>query len=269
MDGIAEQAAVTIRAGGITGWKGHRFRQDGLRAPMQERRRKKMIAELHNSAIIQPAMDEIIMLVVRAVACMARLRILSRLAHKGELAPTSLARDLQMPLQLVCTHLRRLTATGLIQRRRSGVWSYGVARSPYGKGAFSSKLAAWLFETLKDPTVAIKHCRVAQLRNLSAAQTEAQLHAIIFEAATAFTNVRRLQILRRLTQGGQASVKTLTAGLRMSESAVSRHMGKLIRRGYVAGMRSGHSFAYNLAKQCKTPVHDNFLKLVRAEWKKK
>jgi len=214
-------------------------------------------------------MDEIIMQVARAVACLPRLRMLSRLARAGELSPTALARELQMPLHLVCSHLRRLTAAGLIQRRRSGAWSYGVARSPYGEHAFSGKLAAWLFESLKTPDRILQHCGVGQLRNLSQTDMQARLHAIVFEAATAFANVRRLQILRRLAQETEVSVETLTVELRMSESAVSRHMGKLIRRGYVAVARSGHSLAYCLAGTPKSLVHATLLEMVRAEWRKR
>lgn len=53
-------------------------------------------------------MDEIIVRVARAIACLARLRMLTLLATEGEMAPTELADALGMRLNLVCDHLRRL-----------------------------------------------------------------------------------------------------------------------------------------------------------------
>jgi len=212
-------------------------------------------------------MDEIIMHIARAVACLARLQIMSRLATEGELAPTTLARELHMPLHMVSAHLRRLVAAGLIQRRRSGVWAYCVARSPYGSETLSGRLSAWLFEMLKAPKTTLDNSGVGQLRNY--ASPEAQLHALIFEAATAFANVRRLQILRRLSSCAAVSVETLMAGLKMSDAAVSRHMSKLVRRGYVTCEKSKRVAAYCLAKKCRTPVHARLFEMVRAEWKKR
>jgi DNA-binding transcriptional ArsR family regulator len=210
-------------------------------------------------------MDEMIMQVARTVACLARLRILARVAQQGELAPTRLARDLRMPLHMVSAHLRRLTAAGLIQRRRSGVWSYCVPCLRDSDRMFGGRLAAWLTATLKNPSAILNNCRVGQLCNHENDPQE-RLLALVFEAATAFTNVRRLQILRRLRPGEVMDVVTLSAGLRMSPPAVSRHMGKLIRRGYVVMTKSGRVMGYKLATRGKSPVHTRFFALVRAEW---
>ena len=211
-------------------------------------------------------MDEIIVRVIRTVACLARLRILSHLSRADEMAPTGLARELGMSPDLVCTHLRRLASAGLIQRRRSGVWHHCTARSPYSEQAFSGRLMSWLCEVLRTPAATLKHCEVEQLRNVRPADLMAKLHNVIFEAATAFTNVRRVQILRRLASGDVLDAQTLSSELSMSESAVSRHTTKLMRRGYVDAAPAGRRLAYRLARKFKTPVHARLLEMVRAGW---
>jgi DNA-binding transcriptional ArsR family regulator len=92
------------------------------------------------------------------------------------------------------------------------------------------------------------------------------LHALIFEAVTAFTNVRRLQLLRRLASGETLPAAILSATLRMSEAAVSRHMGKLRRRGYIEVVKKGRDVGYKLAARGKSRLHARLLALIQAEW---
>jgi len=213
-------------------------------------------------------MDEITVRVFRTIACLTRLRILSHLARADEVAPTTLARELGVPLDLVCAHLRRLSVAGLILRRRSGAWCYCAARSPYGSETLSGKTTSWLREALRRPEQVTKNCGPVQVRNSSPADADARLHRLIFEAATAFGDVRRLQILRRLARGDAVGVQVLTRELRMSEAAVCRHTAKLIRRRYVNACRVGRCLAYRLAPESATPVHAALLEIVRATWGK-
>lgn len=214
-------------------------------------------------------MDEIVVRVLRTVACSARLRILSKLVLVPETCPTDLARDVDMGVDLVCTHLTRLSSAGLTKRRRSGAWCYCVAESPYRPEAFSGRITSWLTEALRRPRRTTRNCRVAQLRNSDAVEVETEVHNILFDAATAFTNLRRIQILRRLATGEVLAVETLSNDLGMSESAVSRHTGKLIRRGYVIACRSGRCLEFRLADEFKTPLHARLFEIVRGEWQKK
>src|SRR5437867_2395645 len=108
-------------------------------------------------------MDEIIVSVCRTVACETRLKILAVLAREVEITPTALAERLRMTLTKISSHLRRLTAAGLIQRRRSGGWCHCVAQSPYAPTTFSGSVSRWLFALLRDPTRSLKNCGVAQL----------------------------------------------------------------------------------------------------------
>ena len=210
-------------------------------------------------------MDEIIVRVFRVLACPARLQILSCLSRVHEATPTQLACLLGMRLNVVCTHLGRLISAGLISRRRSGRWCYCRAQSPYPDEAFSGKLTSWLRRQLR----VSGRTRAGRVRRGANPDAQAELQRVIFDAATTFTNVRRLQILRRLTKGDAVPIRGLSEELRMSESAASRHLAKLVRRGYVGSTRAGRLSPCGLARKFKTPVHRKLFEIVRAEWGKR
>ena len=211
-------------------------------------------------------MNEIIVRIARAIAGLPRLRILSCQARADEVMPTDLARELGMSRDLVAAHLRRLSAAALIQRRRSGARSFCMASSAYGQETLSGKMAAWLRQVLSDPARSIENSEVEQVRNYRQPDPQSQLHALIFDAATAFTDVRRLQILRRLMRGRTATVEILIRELSMSRPAATRQTTKLIRRGYVEAGRSGRNLIYRLSRSFKTPVHADLFDIVRSQW---
>jgi ArsR family transcriptional regulator, arsenate/arsenite/antimonite-responsive transcriptional repressor len=211
-------------------------------------------------------MDEVIVRVTRTVACATRLRILSVLARQRECAPSELARRLGLGMDSVCVHLKHLAIAGLIQRRRSGVWCYGVAASPYPERTFSGNVAKWLYALLCDPARAIGGSVADQLRSSGSLTVEGRLHGVLFEAATAFSNARRLQLLRRL-QKGPATAEALSQELSMSRPALSRHTAKLIRRGYVQTDRTRRGVTYRLNGSPKSAIHGGLLAFVTAEWK--
>ncbi len=211
-------------------------------------------------------MDELIVRALRAVACVTRLRILSRLAGVDELTLTRLAGDLRLRRDLVCLHLARLAAVGLVRRRRSGRRCYCIAGSPYGPNTVSGDLAAWLCSALRSERALPGHAGAPAHRFGRTRGTLPELHRLILDATTAFTNPRRLQILRHLACGKPASATQLTGELRMSGSALERHLGKLIRRGYVRKLRSGPQPSYCLAPTAKTPHHARLMAIVQAHW---
>jgi DNA-binding MarR family transcriptional regulator len=55
----------------------------------------------------------------------------------------------------------------------------------------------------------------------------------------------------------------------MSPQALSRHMAKLIRRGYVQTRRAGRDVVYDLSPAAKTAIHKRMFEIVRATWQKK
>ena len=213
-------------------------------------------------------MDEIVVRIARAIACVARLRILSHLVRTGETAPTAMAKELRMPLNVLSTHLKLLSGVGLLCRRRSGVWHHCKAESPYTESALSGAVMSWLREALRTPARTLKHCRLREVCNAEPTQAERALHDVVFDAATAFTNVRRIQILRRLASRDAVTARTLSQELSMSEAAVCRHTSKLARRGYVDAGPAGRGLAYTLAPKFKTPVHERLFDIVRSQWER-
>jgi len=197
-------------------------------------------------------MDEIVVRVARVLASYPRLRILEYLSRRGETRPTTLAEKLQVPLNTLSAHLRALTTAGLIQGRKSGANCYYRFESPYADNALSGSMSRWLLEVLSERTSPQDHPR---------------LHMIIFDAATAFTDLRRLQILRHLELHGPTTPNQLASELSMSEDAVSRHTSKLRRRGLIASRRlDGRSLTYVLCSDLKTAIHERMWEIVRATW---
>jgi len=207
-------------------------------------------------------MDQIVLRVMRAVACVTRLEILRLLVREGELTPTALAKKLGISLPAVSLHLQRLASAGLIRRRPSGRRCYCIAESAYGKDALSGKMTAWLKRNLRSErrgldSPAVRHRNHVAPGNGSFAKA-------VFEASTAFTNLRRIRLLARLDRRKRVSSAALTHELHMSPAALRRHLRKLARRGYVEMCDEAPEETCRLALAFKTPVHAELFKIVRA-----
>ncbi len=213
-------------------------------------------------------MHEIIVRLCRAIASRPRLRILSRLAKHGEAIPTVLQHELRLPLNVVSHHLRTLASVGLISGRRSAARCYYEFRSRYPKNTLSGDMSAWLRDLLRSAPGATSG-EVKEAHSPSAPPSDAKLHTVIFEAATAFTDLRRVQVLDYLGTHAQASGATLAAQLKMSEFAVSRQTTKLRRRGILLASREGMTgLVFQLAAHSKTPIHGRMLRIVRSALQK-
>ncbi len=213
-------------------------------------------------------MDDLIVRLARALACRERLRILSRLMVSDELAPSELARDLSLSPSSVSTHVGKLSTTGLLRRRHSGAWSYCIGESYYADSTLSGMTVAWLRMILSSPNKTRRDCGLKQVRNPFSDAAMTPIYDLIENAATAFTDLRRLQILRYLTRHNQASSDELRATLKMSPWALSRHVHKLARRGYIRLHESGRAAAYRLSDRPKTPIHREMCRIVQSAWKK-
>ena len=210
-------------------------------------------------------MDEIIVRATRAVASYPRLRMLAILTH-GEQTPTQMAQTLHLPLCAISLHLRVLVTANLACHRKSGARCYYRAESPSDTTTFSGKLAAWLSVLWKTPSAhGDKHLGLLKVRDVCAKPEEA-LHQVVFEAATAFTDLRRLQSLRYLGRPNRADTQDLEKSLSMSLPAVRRHVSKLTRRGYIQSQRDGHGVVYRPVREFKTAHHRRLFEIVWAAW---
>ncbi|MBM3890522.1 MAG: helix-turn-helix transcriptional regulator [Verrucomicrobia bacterium] len=212
-------------------------------------------------------MDEIIVRVARAIASRRRLRILTRLARHGETTPTPLAATLGMPLNTLSAQLRLLASVGLIQGRKSGAQCYYALRSPYNEHTFSGSMSRWLNRLLSSDADTKNDRGLPEVRDRPSPGAEG-LHATLFEAATAFTDLRRLQILRHLETRSEATVEDLVEQLSMSEYAASRHIRKLARRGLISVQKNAtRQLILRPTSKYKTPVHQRMHEIVRATWR--
>ncbi len=211
-------------------------------------------------------MDDLVVRTLRTVACVTRLRILSHLASTREATPTELAGKLGIRLDLVCAHLARLSSAGLVQRRRSGPHCYCIGRSPDARGTLSGLLSAWVYDGLRGTQPGAPAAGRSTRRPTQAADVPPSAFGLIFDAATALTHPRRLQIIRHLTEARAAGLSDLARELSMSGRAAERHLDKLIRRGFVRSSSHEGRVLYHLAPGRTARFHARLLAIVRAQW---
>jgi DNA-binding transcriptional ArsR family regulator len=213
-------------------------------------------------------MYEIIVRLSRAIASRPRLRILSHLAQHGETTPTMLQRELRLPLNVLSAHLRTLSSVGLISSRRSAARCHYDFRSPYPKNTLSGEMSSWLKELLRKATAKDSE-PIREPRRRSSQAGGAGVHPVIFDAATAFTDLRRLQVLAYLQVHTRATGEVLVAQLKMSRFAVCRHTAKLRRRGMITAGRGGkRELTFQLSAQPKSATHGRMRDIIQAALRK-
>lgn len=212
-------------------------------------------------------MDEIIVRVARALANVARLRLLTAMARSDEVSPTALSAKLKMPLNVVSGHLRVLSTAGLVQRRKSGTWCHYRVESPYSSQTLSGMVSEWIHGILKGSVARGQNRGPREVRDSGRAGDLTEVYGRLFDAATAFTDLRRLQILRHTSQRGQTTVNCMMNELSMSRDAVSRHTRKLARRGYLSFSRTARGrLVYHMAESYKSPIHARLFGIVMSTW---
>jgi len=197
----------------------------------------------------------------RAVASDPRLRILYLLRQDGELASCEIARAAGLTRSAASKHLGRLSGSALLGLRRSGRYVY--YQFPDGRrGGFGAAVGHLVRRACLNVRGATRGWRKGTILHL-APGTAGALGApaaraldVVFDAASAFGNVRRLLILRLLRREGPRSLAAVGGALRMSGWACDRQLGKLRRRGYVAHGAGG---LWQLADGSPTPFHSELL----------
>jgi len=209
-------------------------------------------------------MLELITATCRALACDAKLAVLYQLRTGEELAATEIAVRVGVPLDHLGHHLARLAMVGLVSRRRSGrKVLYGLADGASARFNAVSPLR----HALAEPQWATKRWREKSILHLSSplvtrlSRVTQRAMDVVFDAATAFGNVRRLQLLRVLFEGGQCDPAAAVSELRMSPLAFARHIEKLESRGYVRDQRAA---GWSLAARPRTAFHGALLSEVGA-----
>lgn len=202
--------------------------------------------------------------VCRAIASEPKLLLLHQLALHGELDAVELASRTDLAAGGVSRHIQRLSGLGLVERRRSGAHVFcRLACSE--QHDFGASAAALLLRVWRDPRWAtsgwdeegILHLQPNMLGHVN--QQVARALDVVFDAATAFGNVRRLQLLRLVVRAGSCTDERIVAELKMSPVACWRHTDKLVRRGV---LRRQGAAGWALSEGQRTPVHAALLSLV-------
>ena len=146
----------------------------------------------------------------RVLANTTRLRLMTQLVRKQPQSVSELAELCRLTLPVVSQSLRALEARGLLKvrriRRRVEYRIPGRAEA----GALAELIAA-LQKTL---------------------QIEPFPDGLLLKLATAFTHPSRIIIFRPLASGSK-SFAEIQLTVRLSAPALSRHLGKLLNRGFI------------------------------------
>jgi len=158
----------------------------------------------------EPLLQPTLWRTCRVLANRTRLRIFGLLVQHSPQTVSALAGRLQLSVPVACQSLRALEARGLLTARRTG------------------RLVHYRLSTTTAGTV---HELVAPLR--AAFQRGPSSVNTLFRLATAFTHPRRIDIFRTL-QTGAGTLRQIQAATRIPNPSLSRHLGKLEVRGFVA-----------------------------------
>jgi len=202
---------------------------------------------------------EIIAQRFRALASPVRIRMLRVLTVLGETSVNELAEATRI---LPCTasfHLRVLTSSGFLWRRRSGsLVYYDLAGNP------SSGVTRVLLDLLRDVFQGVRYRNARRVAECDQKKSREYSDSALFACFTGLTHPRRLQIVREIDSQGTASSDLLVYRLHMSPQACLRHLSKLADRGFVHVTRTGRRMAYSLATgECSVQLR--LLKAVLAE----
>jgi ArsR family transcriptional regulator len=191
---------------------------------------------------------EVTVSLFRALANDTRIRILRVLTCLGEQKVSAIAQAVALRPSLVSSHLRVLSAAGVVWKRRSGrTVYYRIAESP------SREVVGDVIAVLRD---VFRHIRAIDPRQVAAsdqAQSEVRSDKALFACFTAFTHPRRLQVIRHLARRGALPAAALCEQLSMSPQACNRHVAKLTRRGYMRTVGRGRERGYAIIMDGDSP----------------
>jgi len=177
----------------------------------------------------------------RVLANIRRLNIIQHLSCKAPLTLTQLATVCKMSLPSCSQYTRQITARGLCRETQKGRYAY-FDLYPDPAIPFSSILLQGIVASLKYAKKDYKE----QMADL-----------------TAYTHVRRIKIVNFIASKGSVRLCDMQHELHISESALLRHINKLLRRNVVSLSDDERYHLANpptlLAKELKRIVTNTYL----------
>jgi len=177
----------------------------------------------------------------RMLANVRRLNIIKHLVGKEPLTLTQLATVCKMSVPACSQYTRQITARGLCREIQKGRYAY-FDLYPDQSIPFSAILLQSVVASLRDAKKDFKE----QMADL-----------------TAYTHVRRIKIVNFIAAKGSARLCDMQHELHISESALLRHISKLLRRSVISLSDDERYHLCNpptlLAKELKRIVTDPYL----------
>jgi DNA-binding MarR family transcriptional regulator len=147
----------------------------------------------------------------RVIANRRRISLLWCLFNQEKRCVFELAGELGISDSQVSEHLRELASRGLIQQYRRKMRMISIPEA--------------------DPQVAAAKLLMKALLACNKKNISIQS---VFKQATAFTHSRRIEIMQAMPKNG-ISLKELSQKTHIPESALNRHINKLMARGFIQG----------------------------------
>ena len=203
--------------------------------------------------------------VCRVLASRPRLRLLRVIHAQPGTTVQALATALALPIESVSQHLKVLTGFRFVESRPQGRYMhYRPVPTRVIKQPFLRDLQLWLQTFFGPPRL---HCTLAQVCNGAMAPDRRAEETLLVQWFTSYTHLRRLLLLRYLLRHEHCSTEQLAGAVRMSNTAVCRHMCKLRRRGLVAAA-DGPPLRWRLerssADDCRQQLKDIVLRALHA-----
>ena len=193
----------------------------------------------------------------RALASAARLRLLFLVHSKPSTTVRELAEACGASEQVTSRHLRMLADLGLLDARPSGrAVHLHPPRPEQSRTALSREVVRLVTQVWQraegNSTLLRVWNSVAGSEGGAPGEVEALFQRLVF-AFTAYTHLRRLLILRYLADRGATSQERLADEIGMSAPATTRQLAKLHRRGLVTRSGPGAHGPWELAPSPAPP----------------
>jgi DNA-binding transcriptional ArsR family regulator len=154
----------------------------------------------------------------RMLANARRLKIIRHLIDNGPITLTELATATSMSLPACSQYTRQITARGLCREIRKGTYAF--------------------FDLYPDPSIPYS-AQLLQAIIAALLRTKPDFTEPIADL-TAYTHVRRIMIVNYLVSNDSSRLCEMQQALQISESALLRHLNKLLSRNLVSRLEDEH-----------------------------
>ncbi len=198
----------------------------------------------------------------RSLSHTMRLRIIQFVISHPEATLSEIADALGMSKSEASRHVSLLASVGAIESRPSGRFLLVNAADPRSsEHSVLRKVRRLLTKYLDEGS--LREASDALRLGAGKQNWNALLAAMCFEF-TAYTNLRRLLLLRLLSEQGPMDSAAVMQKIGLSQAAMRRHVDKLLRRGILSETTPGRRSQYSIVNRPEAPFRRELLAVMRA-----